>query len=318
MGYRLPLDSLPWVAKGDYPYVEERDPFAARAPLPSWSTLRERPVRQAPLAGDPSAAARAPRPLESAADIVRSALCVEARQGTLHVFLPPVGELDDYLDLVLAVEETARERAVSIRVEGYPPPSDPRLMRFSVTPDPGVIEVNVHPARSFAELTETVSALYDEARKSRLGTEKFTMDGRHSGTGRRQSPDARRTDARGQPFSASARPPREPRRFLPRSPGALVPVLGRLHRTDESGSARGRSAPRSDARARDRLRHRAVARRGLAPWITDRVFRHVLADVTGNTHRSEFCIDKLYSPDSASGASVSSSFVPSKCLHTRA
>jgi uncharacterized protein (DUF2126 family) len=232
---------------------------------------------------------------------VRSALCAEARQGILHVFLPPTDELDDYLDLVLAVEETARERGVSVRVEGYPPPSDPRISKFSVTPDPGVIEVNVHPSRSFAELTETVSALYDEARKSRLGTEKFTMDGRHSGTG-------------GGNHLTLGGPTPADSPFL-RRPDLLASLVGFFHDHPAlsylfSGAFIG---PTSQAPRVDEARHEATHELEIAfgiartlgadppPWITDRVFRHVLADVTGNTHRSEFCIDKLYSPDSVSG-----------------
>jgi hypothetical protein len=101
----------------------------------------------------------------------------------LHVFFPPIAELDDYLDLVLAVEETARELDLRVRIEGYTPPNDRRLLKLSVTPDPGVIEVNIHPSRTFADLSKTTTALYEEARLCELGTEKFMLDGRHSGTG---------------------------------------------------------------------------------------------------------------------------------------
>jgi uncharacterized protein (DUF2126 family) len=301
MGYRLPLDSLPWVAEGDYPYVIPPDPFAPRAPLPTRGALVERRVRQKPVEGRFEDGMARPRPFQSAADIVRSALCAESRQGILHVFLPPVAALDDFLDLVLAVEETAKELDVRVRVEGYPPPHDPRLVKFSVTPDPGVIEVNVHPSRSFAALKDVTNALYEEARLARLGTEKFGMDGRHTGTGGGNHVTL------GGPTPADSP-------FL-RRPDLLASLIGFFHDHPAlsylfSGMFIG---PTSQAPRVDEARHEAtheleialgVARSlgdGAAPWLTDRVFRHLLADVTGNTHRTEFCIDKLYSPDSATG-----------------
>src|SRR5690606_15547501 len=66
---------------------------------------------------------------------------------------------------------------------GYPPPGDPRLGRFTVTPDPAVIEVNVAPSATWDDLADTVTTLYAEARLARLGTEKFGLDGSHTGTG---------------------------------------------------------------------------------------------------------------------------------------
>jgi uncharacterized protein (DUF2126 family) len=68
-------------------------------------------------------------------------------------------------------------------MEGYEPPSDPRLTHFRVTPDPGVIEVNIHPASNWDQLVDQTTHLYDAAHYSRLTTEKFMVDGRHTGTG---------------------------------------------------------------------------------------------------------------------------------------
>ena len=137
------------------------------------------------LSANPLPAQAAPMPQmgESATQIIHTALCVEPRGGRLHVFMPPVTDLEDYLDLVTAVEETAAELGIPVRMEGYPPPHDHRLQYFKITPDPGVIEVNLQPAADWNELVENTTQLYEEARLSRLGTEKFMLDGRHTGTG---------------------------------------------------------------------------------------------------------------------------------------
>jgi transglutaminase-like putative cysteine protease len=203
MGLRLPLDSLPWVKEADYPYIHELDPTAERPPLPPPEVFRQRYLRadtperrqtaalrrrglseaaakQEALRDDPT---RVPKPGESAAWIVRTALCVEPRQGKLHVFMPPVATIEDYLELVAAIEDTAAELGLPVALEGYPPPRDPRLNVLKVTPDPGVIEVNLHPSKSWNELVERTTLLYEEARQTRLGTEKFMVDGRHTGTG---------------------------------------------------------------------------------------------------------------------------------------
>ena len=96
---------------------------------------------------------------------------------------PPLERQEDYLELLAAIEATAKELGVKLVLEGYPPPRDPRLKVLPVTPDPGVIEVNIHPAANWEELVEHTEFLYEAARLSRLSSEKFMIDGRHTGTG---------------------------------------------------------------------------------------------------------------------------------------
>jgi uncharacterized protein (DUF2126 family) len=182
MGLRLPLESLPWATAADQPVLTPDDPTQ---PLPALPKTFQFPV-PAPSAKERVAAAgrsRKPAVGESAAHIVRTALCVEPRHGRLHVFLPPVQGAQAYLELVAAVETAVRELKTPVVIEGETPPYDPRLNKLGVTPDPGVIEVNLHPSASWGELVERTEVLYEEAHQIRLGTEKFMLDGRHTGTG---------------------------------------------------------------------------------------------------------------------------------------
>jgi uncharacterized protein (DUF2126 family)/transglutaminase-like putative cysteine protease len=314
MGWRLPLDSLPWAKPEDRQEIPEPDPLAAREPLPPRKTLA-RPVIATQRPTTPAAvkAARVPTPVKpltpvpvkgrSAKDLVKTALCCEPRGGTLHVFLPPMGSIEEFVDLIAAIEQTAAELRQPIRLEGYLPPSDPRLDRLQVTPDPGVIEVNVQPAHSWRELVANTTILYEEARQSRLGTEKFMLDGRHTGTGGGNHVVLGGATAADSP--------------LLRRPDLLSsfvtywlnhPSLSYLF----SGLFIGPTsqAPRIDEARHDSLYELDIARALLAtrgdgaptpPWLVDRLFRHLLVDLTGNTHRTELCIDKLFSPDAASG-----------------
>jgi uncharacterized protein (DUF2126 family)/transglutaminase-like putative cysteine protease len=336
MGLRLPLDSIPWVAEKDFPWSWQQDPSGPLAPLPKEFPYRPRAAQSAAAAGEfarqrfllggnaPSLAGQGPgqraqrleppappeldptrRPAagESAPWIIRTALCVQPREGRLHVFMPPVNTTEDYLDLVAGIESTVSAMGVPVIIEGEPPPKDPRLNKFAVTPDPGVIEVNLHPSKSWDELVERTTVLYDEARQTRLGTEKFMLDGRHTGTGGgnhiilggdtpADSPILRRPD-------------------LLRSLVAYWqnhPSLSWLF----SGLFIGPTsqAPRIDEARHDSLRELEIAFREMdrqlaqghcPPWLVDRLFRNLLIDAAGNTHRSEFSIDKLFSPDGSAG-----------------
>jgi uncharacterized protein (DUF2126 family)/transglutaminase-like putative cysteine protease len=302
MGYRLPLESLPWVKPEDFPYVVPEDPTAHREPLPPYAALR---ARSAPVLRQAKPAVAAPTTppgrLESAKGTVRSALCVEPRKGILYVFMPPVATLEAYLELVAAVETTAAEQGVKVVLEGYPPPSDPRLSSFLITPDPGVIEVNVQPSESWRDLVAQTTTLYDEAQSMRLSTEKFMVDGRHTGTGggnhivlggptALDSPFLRRPDLLRSLVSYWHNHPSLSYLFS----GLFIGPTSQSPRLDEA---------RNDSLYEMEIAFRQLPKRGEEPrpWLVDRLFRNLLVDATGNTHRVEFCIDKMYAPETAAG-----------------
>ncbi|SDH93699.1 Uncharacterized conserved protein, DUF2126 family [Pseudomonas flavescens] len=299
LGYRLPLDSLPWVKAEEYPYVTPADPSQVFAPLPGAAELQHQ--ARGVWNGSRGNAPGKPKRGQSAADVVRTALCAEPRDGRLYLFMPPLSDLEDYLELVAAIEETAAELDCPVLLEGYEPPNDPRLQFFRVTPDPGVIEVNIHPAASWDELVERTEFLYEQARQCRLSSEKFMIDGRHTGTGG------------GNHFVLGGATPADSP-FL-RRPDLLRSLISYWHNHPSlsylfSGLFIGPTsqAPRVDEARNDALYELEIAfaqmpepGRECPPWLVDRLLRNLLVDVTGNTHRAEFCIDKLYSPDSASG-----------------
>jgi uncharacterized protein (DUF2126 family)/transglutaminase-like putative cysteine protease len=299
MGLRLPLESLPWTKPEDVEYSFEPDPFRMREDLP------ERPERKPHLFTEPASAnpepakRELPKKGDSAAWVARPALCTEVREGTLYVFLPPVQRLSDYLDLVAAVEETAAYLGMAVAIEGYAPPYDPRISVIKVTPDPGVLEVNIQPAESWKELVANSTDLYQLARQTRLGTEKFLLDGRHTGTGG------------GNHIVLGGATP-EDSAFL-RRPDLLRSLVGFWQNHPSlsylfSGLFIGPTSqhPRVDEARTDSLYELEIAfdqvpdAEPIAPWLVDRIFRNLLIDLTGNTHRAEICIDKLYPADTAS------------------
>ncbi len=313
-GLRLPLRSLSYAPAPDVPAVHPLDPFAARGALPARA-----PVMQDQRAGAGTGQVWPRPPVDTMvgtgvddgffagpfAPTVRTAIAVEPRDGRICVFMPPVPSADEYVDLIDAIEETATALGMPVHIEGYTPPFDPRLNVVKVTPDPGVIEVNIHPSSSWDEQVEITDILYEEARQTGLDTSKFQVDGRPTGSG-----------GGNHIVVGGATPADSP--FL-RRPDVLASLIRYWQNHPSlsyffSGQFIG---PTSQAPRVDEARFEALSELELAfkqipnpdaamgtecpPWLVDRLLRHLMVDVSGNTHRSEICIDKLYSPDGPTG-----------------
>ena len=324
MGLRLPLDSLPKVSKGKEPQKVERSLFEELPALQDfhgsimhrYGTITEHPEVSQPTIFAEGEQEKKPEqlginktkaaeviaeiPPAFEVEVIKTALCVEAREGILYVFLPPMDYLEHYLDMVASIESTAAKLNIPVRIEGYEPPRDYRLERLIVSPDPGVIEVNIHPSKDWKELNYNLDTLYEQAFFSRLATEKFMLDGRHTGTG-----------GGNHITIGGATPADSP---LLRRPDLLRSVIAFWQHHPGlsylfSGAFIGPTsqAPRFDEGRDERLYEMEIAfsqvpeGKDVPFYLVDRLFRHLLTDITGNTHRSELCIDKMYSPDSSSG-----------------
>jgi uncharacterized protein (DUF2126 family)/transglutaminase-like putative cysteine protease len=287
MGLRLPLERLggvPWPTCHE-DTTSRREPFAFVPPRMQTRGERETRSTSAPAA---------------LGYRVTTALCVEPRSGAMCVFLPPCPSAEDFLALVSAVEAAAAELSIAVRLEGYPPPADPRLRSCAITPDPGVIEVNLPPAASFDDYVTMLETVADAANHAGLSTEKYQLDGREVGSGGGHHLTLGGPTTIDSPFLQRPELLAGLLRYLQNHPALSFLFTGLF------------VGPTSQAPRIDEARHDALGELEIAlaraeaavappPWLTDRLFRNLLADVAGNTHRTEICIDKLYDPWTLSG-----------------
>ncbi len=291
IGLRLPLNSL--IRKSGYDEfpVYRTDLFTKKKKLPSYKRIVNTRYKDF---------------CDNGLDInkpnyfIRTALCAEVREGKLYLFLPPLDAIEAFLDLIAAIEATAKALNMPVIMEGYAPPHDNRVESMKITPDPGVIEVNVHPTKSWDELVKNTETIYAEAKKSRLGTEKFMLDGKHTGTGGGNHVTLGGVTPADSPLLRKPSLLRSLLTFWQHHPGLSYLFSGAFVGPTSQ-------APRIDEARMDNLYELEIAFSQIPKgeevpfWLTDRLFRHLLTDLTGNTHRAEFCIDKLYSPDSSTG-----------------
>lgn len=292
LGLRLPLDSLEQAPTVELERDYEPDLFGEFPDLAEYHTSAMKRYK-----GKETFIKRTTYTSDA---YVRTALCTQIREGKLCIFLPPLNESEAFLDLIACIETVASHLGMKVLLEGYEPAHDLRLERIKVTPDPGVIEVNIHPSTSWKTLKNNFLTLYEDARLARLGTEKFMLDGKHTGTGGGNHVTIGAMKPSDSPLLRRPDLLRSLITFWQHHPGLSYLFSGAFIGPTSQ-------APRVDEGRVENLYELEIAfeqmkgGENLPFWLTDRLLRHMLTDITGNTHRSEFCIDKLYSPDSASG-----------------
>lgn len=294
MGLRLPLDSIAGVP---IPFVQEEEPYPPdpRVHDPEVDGAEQRAATH--VVDDRVAGGTAPL-----ASGLRTSLCCEVREyhgaTTLFTFLPPLPSANDFIALVEVIDAAANALDLTVVLEGYPPPRSPLLTSLVVTPDPGVLEVNMPVTASTDEYVRALETIYDAALYSGLHTEKYLVDGRQSGSGGGHhltlggptpltSPFLQRPELLGRLLTFIQHHPSLSYMFT----GLFVGPTSQAPRLDEA---------RHDALYDLELAIGQLERRPFGtvppPWWADMLFRHLLVDVSGNTHRAEISIDKLFDP----------------------
>ena len=253
------------------------------------------------LSGDSLAGLRLPL-ADLSEPRLRRALTVELREDSLTVFIPPL-LFEGYVPLVQAIEDALETCALKdIVLAGYAPPYDAaRLPTVGFASDPGVIEINLEPCADWRAFDAQTRLLYAAAVDVGLCARKFQHNGREVGTG----------GGAHVVFGGPA-PERSPF-FL--HPSLLPSVIKYFQHHPAlsyafSGLYMGPSsqAPRIDESTYEALYELEIACDGAARLgsphnlaLYDLLFRDLLMDRSGNTHRAEISVDKLWNPFAGNG-----------------
>ncbi|MBX3271016.1 MAG: transglutaminase family protein [Sandaracinaceae bacterium] len=219
-----------------------------------------------------------------------------SEDGHVALELPAFESVDLFVGFLGVVAAAARALPLdALILRGYPPPVDDRVAFTTVTPDPGVVEVNMAPCRSATELHHASRAIHAAAAAAELSPARRQYNGEvtDSGGGGHLTFGGPRPEA--SPFFAH--PHLLPRlvAYLSRHPSLSYFFAGRA----VGGSGQ---AVRPDEQARESFEELAVALDRLAraeapsPERLAGALAPLLTDRFGNTHRSEVNVEKLWSP----------------------
>ncbi|MEM7648258.1 MAG: transglutaminase family protein, partial [Cyanobacteria bacterium P01_A01_bin.70] len=267
-------------------------PVGLRLPLAQMTDADSLLVEAHPACDSNPIRPEQPTPL-AADDSIRLALVVSVEDSRLQVFLPPIAAARSFADVITAIEATAEVLDQPVQLTGYGPPSNQGIEGFRLTPDPGVLEVNIHPVHSWDELVRLHVALDEEAIACGLACEKYGSNGQILGTGGGSHITI------GGPTPATSP--------LLRRPDLLRSLLTYWqHHPSLSYVFAGQyigptsQTPRVDEARHDSLYELELAflslvpGKAIEPEIIDRLLSPLLQDVAGSTHRTALCIDKLY------------------------
>ncbi|MCX6938050.1 MAG: transglutaminase family protein [Verrucomicrobia bacterium] len=233
---------------------------------------------------------------------LRRALTAELCDGSITVFIPPLLH-EGYVALVQAIERAVKKCGLrDLVLAGYAPPYDAaRLPTIGFASDPGVLEINLTPCPDWCAYDDQLRDLYAAADAVGLCAQKFQLNGREVGTG-------------GGAHLVFGGPTPETSPFF-LHPSLLPSVIRYFQHHPAlsyafSGLYMGPSsqAPRIDESTYEALYELEIACDGAARLGTpanlqlfDLLFRDLLMDRSGNTHRAEISVDKLWNPFAGNG-----------------
>lgn len=232
---------------------------------------------------------------------LRRALTTEIRTGTLTIFLPPL-LLAPYCALLPKIEETlARLKLADVVLAGYAPPADAALPTVGLASDPGVLEINVSPCATWADYDRQLGQLFAAAAACGLCARKLQFNGRETGTGGGAHLVFGGPAGLLSPFFAFPSLLPSVVRYWQHHPALSYAFTGAYMGPSSQ-------APRIDESTFEALYELEIACAGAESLgsprnlaLFDLLFRDLLMDRSGNTHRAEISVDKLWNPWTPNG-----------------